>query len=63
MGVPGSLGFQPSPLPPPVTHPCFLLLSSCQGEPGGAGEPGDPGEDVSRGCGGELMGSHPYPVP
>lgn len=63
MRVSGSLGLQPSPLPLPVTHPCSLLLSSCQGEPGGAGEPGDPGEDVSRECEGELMESHPYPVP
>lgn len=31
-----------------VFQPCFLLVSPCQGEPGRFGEPGDPGEDVSR---------------
>lgn len=31
-----------------ISQPCFLLVFPCQGEPGRFGEPGDPGEDVSR---------------
>lgn len=56
MGVPGSLAAYPwqggsghSCSPPRImTCHCFLLVSPCQGEPGRFGEPGDPGEDVSR---------------
>lgn len=31
-----------------IPHICFFLVFPCQGEPGKFGEPGDPGEDVSR---------------
>lgn len=31
-----------------IPHICIFLVFPCQGEPGKFGEPGDPGEDVSR---------------
>lgn len=31
-----------------IPHISFFLVFPCQGEPGRFGEPGDPGEDVSR---------------
>lgn len=55
----GGSGHSCSP-PCIMTCRCFLLVSPCQGEPGRFGEPGDPGEDVSRrhtGTGGWLLGT------
>lgn len=46
---------------PKVTSPRCLLVSPYQGEPGGAGEPGDPGEDVSREHGGVKVKAAPSP--